>query len=130
MSYSFVSNDDDSLTNCPLPRAKSSSISRSFGFADIDKYSAVTEYLFDCRIERLSFEVMVFCRDTGTKEDVEEVEARDILEAGCSIIATGLMCGKVLLSREDDGLLPQTQDIRLIMTSSLKKSSNGPQIWM
>lgn len=79
---------------CPtvhLPRAKSSSISKSFWFADIDRYSAVTEYLFDCRIERLSFEVMVFCRDTGTKEDVEEVEAREILEAGCSIMAADML---------------------------------------
>lgn len=53
----------------------------------------MTEYLFDCRIERLSFEVIVFCRDTGTKEDVEEVEVREILEAGPSIMATGMECG-------------------------------------
>ena len=101
MSYLFVSNDHDSLPNCPLPRAKSSSISKSFWFADIDKYSAVTENLFDCR-ERLSFEVMVFCRDTGTKEDVEEVEAREILEAACSIMATDMESGMVMF-REGSG---------------------------
>lgn len=53
----------------------------------------MTEYLLDCRIERLSFEVIVFCRDTGTKEDVEEVEVREILEAGPSITAAGKVCG-------------------------------------
>ena len=62
----------------------------------------MTENLFDCRIERLSFEVMVFCRDTGTKEDEDEVEVREILEAGCSIVATDMMYGKVV-SRENDG---------------------------
>lgn len=62
----------------------------------------MTEYLFDCRIERLSFEVIVFCRDTGTKEDVEEVEAREILEAGPSIMATGMECGNVVSRVVDD----------------------------
>lgn len=44
----------------------------------MDKYNAVTEYRFDCRIERApSCEDIVFCRETGMKEDEEEVEARD-----------------------------------------------------
>ena len=47
-------------------------------------------------MERLSFEVIVFCRDTGTKEDVEEVDAREILEAGPSIMATGMVCENVV----------------------------------
>ena len=47
------------------------------------------EYLLDCRTERPpSCEDIVFCRDTGTKEDEEEVEA---LEAGCSIVATDIV---------------------------------------
>ena len=42
---------------------------------------------------------MVFCRDTGTKEEVEEVEAREILEAGCSIIATDMVCNGCVSGR-------------------------------
>lgn len=61
-----------------LPRAKSSSISISRWFAFIDRYNAVTEYLFDARIERVpSCELIVFCRDIGTWEEPEEVDARE-----------------------------------------------------
>ena len=61
-----------------IPRARSSSISKSFWLAFIDKYSAVTEYRFDARMERLpSCELIVFCRDTGTNEDPDEVDARE-----------------------------------------------------
>lgn len=43
----------------------------------------MTEYLFEVRIEREpSCELMVFCRVMGTKEEPEEVEAR---EGVCSI---------------------------------------------
>lgn len=49
-----------------LPFARSSSISKSFSFADIDKYNVVIEYRLDCRTERPpSWEDIVFCRDTG-----------------------------------------------------------------
>lgn len=41
------------------PLAKSSSISKSFSFADIDRYRAV-EYLFDCLADRPSLEETVF----------------------------------------------------------------------
>ena len=62
----------------PIPRARSSSISKSFWLAFIDRYNAVTEYRFEARMERLpSCELIVFCRDTGWKEDPEEVEARE-----------------------------------------------------
>ena len=36
-----------------IPLAKSSSISRSLSFADMDRYKAVTEYRFDWRIDRV-----------------------------------------------------------------------------
>ena len=46
--------------------------------ADMDRYNAVTEYRFDCRTERdPSWEDMVFWRETGMKEEEEEVEARE-----------------------------------------------------
>lgn len=49
----------------------------------MDRYKAVTEYLFDWRMERVpSCEDMVFCRETGTKDEEEEVEA---LDGACSI---------------------------------------------
>ncbi len=60
------------------PLAKSSSISKSRWFAFIDKYSAVTEYRFEARIERdPSCELIVFCRVICGKEDPEEVEVRE-----------------------------------------------------
>jgi hypothetical protein len=44
----------------------------------MDRYKAVTEYRFDCRADRdPSCEDMVFCRDTGWKDDEEAVDARD-----------------------------------------------------
>lgn len=59
-------------------RARSSSISRSFWLAFIDRYSAVTEYRFEARIEREpSCELIVFCRDTGTYDDPDDVDARE-----------------------------------------------------
>jgi hypothetical protein len=46
--------------------------------AFIDRYNAVTEYRFDARTERVpSCELIVFCRDTGTYEDPDEVDARE-----------------------------------------------------
>jgi hypothetical protein len=33
---------------------------------------------------------MVFWRDTGGNEEDEEVEARDVLDAGCNIVATDM----------------------------------------
>lgn len=42
----------------------------------MERYKAVTEYRLDCRTERdPSCEDIVFCRDTGMKEEEEEVEA-------------------------------------------------------
>jgi hypothetical protein len=58
-------------------------------FADIDMYSALTENRFDWRRDRVSWEDIVFCRETGWNDEVEEVE---VLEAGCSIVATDIMC--------------------------------------
>jgi hypothetical protein len=61
-----------------VPLARSSSISSSLSFADMDRYRAVTEYLFDWRTERdPSWEDIVFWRETGLKDEEEEVDARD-----------------------------------------------------
>jgi hypothetical protein len=67
-----------------IPLARSSSISTSLSFADMDRYSAVTEYRFDWRTEREpSWDDIVFWRETGTKDEVvDEVDAR---EGACSI---------------------------------------------
>lgn len=43
----------------------------------MDRYRAV-EYLFDCRADRPSCDDTVFWRETGAKEDEEDVEALDI----------------------------------------------------
>lgn len=56
----------------------------------MDRYSAVTDTRFDCRIDRPSCEDMVVCRDIGWKDDDEEVEALEALEAGWSIVATDI----------------------------------------
>lgn len=49
----------------------------------MDKYRAVTEYRFDWRTERdPSWEDIVFWRETGLKDEEEEVEAR---EGACSM---------------------------------------------
>lgn len=60
----------------------------------MERYSAVTEYLFDCRADREpSIEDIVFCRETGWKEDEEAVEARDGV---CNITDIGqVRCGMV-----------------------------------
>lgn len=82
-----------------LPLARSSEISRSLSFADIDTYSAVMDILLDCLTERPSCDERVFCRETGWKEPEEEVEALEAREAGCSIVATdmSLRCDRVRL---------------------------------
>jgi hypothetical protein len=49
----------------------------------MDRYSAVTEYRFDWRTEREpSCEDIVFWRETGMKDDEDDVDARD---GACSI---------------------------------------------
>jgi|TARA_R110002003_G_scaffold63_6_gene5846 hypothetical protein len=49
----------------------------------MDRYRAVTEYRFDWRTEREpSCEDIVFWRETGMKDDDEDVDARD---GACSI---------------------------------------------
>lgn len=54
----------------------------------MDRYSAVTDILLDCRMERVScVEDMVFCRETGWNEDEEDVDARD---AGFNMVATDI----------------------------------------
>jgi hypothetical protein len=75
----------------------------------MDRYSAVTDIRFDCRADRPSWECVVLCRVIGIKEEEDEVEAREIREAGCSIVATDIMTG-VCLSNP----------------SKLSNSSNGP----
>ena len=50
-------------------------------------YKAVTEYRLDWRIDRPSWEPMVFWRDMGMNDDDDEVEAREGL---CSIVATDM----------------------------------------
>lgn len=70
------------LKSSPIvsPLAKSSSISKSLWFAFMDKYTAVTEYRLEARIEREpSCELMVFRRVAGTWEELELDEA---LEGG------------------------------------------------
>lgn len=54
--------------------------------ADMDKYKAV-EYLFDCRTDRPSCDDTVFWRETGMKEDEEEVDSRDM----SGMMATDMM---------------------------------------
>jgi hypothetical protein len=45
---------------------------------------------FDWRSERASWEDMVFWRETGWKEPEDEVEARETLDAGCSMVVTDI----------------------------------------
>lgn len=70
--------------------ARSSEISRSLSFCDMDRYSAVTDMRFDARADRVSWEDMVFCRETGWKDEEEDVEALEALDAGWSIVATDI----------------------------------------
>lgn len=46
---------------------------------------------FDWRSDRVSWEDIVFCRVMGWNEEDEEVEVLEVLEAGWSIVATGMM---------------------------------------
>jgi hypothetical protein len=63
----------------------------------MDRYSAVTEYRFDWRTEREpSCDDIVFWRETGMKDDDDDVEARD---GACSMetamaegVGYGLRC--------------------------------------
>lgn len=55
----------------------------------MDKYKAV-EYLFDCRTDRPSCDDTVFWRETGMKEDEEEVDSRDT----SGMMATDMMSSK------------------------------------
>lgn len=48
-----------------LPLDSSSETSRSLSFADMERYRAVTDMRFDWRSERVSWEDMVFWRETG-----------------------------------------------------------------
>ena len=74
-----------------LPRARSSSISKSFSFADIDRYKAV-EYLLDWRAERPSCdEEMVFWRETGTNEEDDEVDALEMREGIIVAVCTDML---------------------------------------
>ena len=76
LGFSIRQRNADWIVASFLPLAKSSSISRSFSFADMDRYNAV-EYLFDCRAERPSLEETVFWRDIGIWDEDEDVEARE-----------------------------------------------------
>lgn len=75
---------------CTVPLAKSSDISKSFSFADMDRYKAVTDILLDCRTDFVSWDDMVFWRETGWKEEEEEVEPLEALDAGWSMVATDI----------------------------------------
>lgn len=57
----------------------------------MDRYSAVTDMRFDCRSDLVSCDDNVFCLETGWNEPDEDVDARDTLEAGCSMVATDIM---------------------------------------
>lgn len=57
----------------------------------MDRYSAVTDMRFDCRRDRVSWDDIVFCLETGWNEPDEDVDARDILELGWSIVATDII---------------------------------------
>lgn len=78
-----------------VPRAKSSEISKSRSFADMDRYRAVTDIRLDWRSDRVSCDDIVFCRATGWNEEEEEEDARDCLDAGWSIVATDIVESEV-----------------------------------
>lgn len=71
------------------PVASSSEISRSFSLADMDRYRAVTDMRFDWRSDFVSCD-MVFWRAPGWKDVEEEVDARERLEAGWSVVVTDI----------------------------------------
>lgn len=56
----------------------------------MDRYKAV-EYLFDWRAARPSFDETVFCREMGTWDDEDEVDALE----RCGMIATDMLGSKV-----------------------------------
>ena len=56
----------------------------------MDKYKAV-EYLFDWRAARPSFDETVFCREMGTWDDDDEVEALE----RCGMTATDMLGSRV-----------------------------------
>lgn len=54
----------------------------------------MTEYRFDCRADRVpSYDDIVFWRETGTKDEDDEVEARDARD-GADSIATDMLASK------------------------------------
>lgn len=56
----------------------------------MDRYKAVTEYLFEVRMERVpSWELIVFCRFKGMPDDVADPE--DARDGVCSIEAAMLL---------------------------------------
>ena len=59
----------------------------------MDRYSAVTEYLLDARIEREpSWELIVFCLVTGMIEVPDEFDVLDAEFAMTSVHCGVLMC--------------------------------------
>lgn len=67
----------------------------------MDRYSAVTEYRFDWRTEREpSCDDIVFWRETGTKDDDDDVDA---LEGACSIETAISKYGRWLRTRPVKG---------------------------
>ena len=66
----------------------------SLSCTDMDRYSAVTEYLFDALTDLgAPSEPIVFCRVTGTKLD--EVDEVEFLAEGASIVVTDMTrCGR------------------------------------
>lgn len=79
----------------------------------MDRYRAVTDMRFDWRSERVSWDDIVFWREMGWKEDEEEVEVLEFLEAGCSIVATGILSSRRprdRRGREDKGDRRQRRD--------------------
>lgn len=65
----------------------------SLSCADIDKYNAVTLYLFDALTDLGPSDPIVFCLETGVKLDVarlEEVDDVEFLAEGASIVVTDI----------------------------------------
>jgi hypothetical protein len=65
----------------------------SLSCADMDRYSAVTLYLFDALTDLGASEPMVFCLVTGVKLDVaklDDVEEVEFLAEGASIVVTDI----------------------------------------
>lgn len=65
----------------------------------MDRYKAV-EYLFDWRAARPSFDETVFCREIGTWEDDDEVDALE----RCGIIATDMLGSRSKATKEATNL--------------------------